>query len=757
MMMRLGVVCLLAACSASAPVAPPKSADNGDKTITSPPPPAAEPPADPAFAPAAPATIALGEHSSCAINSKKRVVCWGGNDTGELGDGTNLEASSLVEVAGVDDVIEIGAGAGHACARTEDGSVWCWGGGSDFRLGSQAEGGPHKAQRAVEHAISIDVGDEHSCAVIVDGKVRCWGSPEDGRLGLDHLDHVTEPTIVTMDVEGATGVAVGTGKTCVRDRLGDVYCWGLPTPDGDSDEAHIKQKVALDQVVELDAGGRQMCARNKLNEIYCFSNATDPTPPKEGPAKGQRLALGGHFGCAVTGEAISCWGSYPGEGADERYLEEPVRTFDRIIDPQEVRAGDNHMCARIETGEIFCWGSNTRGQLGQDPGTATTRPHVIDFAAKAKALSLGDDFSCALGRDAKVRCWGDSGLGSLGGGRYDAAKNVVARVDSASALVAGDAHSCAVHDRGKVACWGWASYGQLGREAAPPPADSGEIPPPPPPLPGMSRSARMIVQVEGVSDASHVGVSRKFSCALTPSGVLCWGDSGLQPGATVPKPRPRRHAFALDDPAQRSPCDYRDREDDCTAAKTARPLRGSQGATALESTEEMQCALLGGDKVGCWTRDRLVSGQMIRDLKVPDVVSLHGGIDEMCAIDASGKLWCWNDHPMRPKQRDEISEPIVDWAGNDDHQCAVSKKGRVLCWGSGESGQLGDGRLVSVHEKPHIVKGIEDAVAVDVGNKHSCALSKDGTVRCWGSGSAQMLKKAAPRSSLTPWLVEGID
>ena len=141
-------------------------------------------------------------------------------------------------------------GGAHACARRDDGSVWCWGEGADFRLGSQLDEGSYPPKRVpkVSQAVALAVGHDHSCAILVDGTLRCWGSPDNGRLGLDHLDHVTEPANVALDVKRASGLALGQRTTCVRDGTGAVHCWGIghefdanqrQTIDGVDGVAHI--------------------------------------------------------------------------------------------------------------------------------------------------------------------------------------------------------------------------------------------------------------------------------------------------------------------------------------------------------------------------------------------------------------------------------------------------------------------------------------------------------------------------------------
>ena len=103
-----------------------------------------------------------------------------------------------------------------------------------------------------------------------------------------------------------------------------------------------------------------------------------------------------------------------------------------------------------------------------------------------------------------------------------------------------------------------------------------------------------------------------------------------------------------------------------------------------------------------------------------------------------------------------INDPVVAVDAGREHSCAVTRSGSVRCWGGNAVGQLGDGtttqRTTSVR-----VAGITDAVAVAAGNAHTCALLSDGTVRCWGL-SAYEASPLGPGStaSLVPVPVDGI-
>lgn len=120
----------------------------------------------------------LNEHT-CAIDADAHVWCWGRNDAGQLGDGTRVERHAPVRVSGLDDArpIAIGANEAASCALLASRRVRCWGSGRDGMIG---DGTFQDRTRPVEvagldDAVELDAGWDFFCARRASGRVACWG------------------------------------------------------------------------------------------------------------------------------------------------------------------------------------------------------------------------------------------------------------------------------------------------------------------------------------------------------------------------------------------------------------------------------------------------------------------------------------------------------------------------------------------------------------------------------------------------------
>lgn len=174
--------------------------------------------------------LATGGTHSCALKDDRSVVCWGRNQKGQLGDGSTTSRTTPVAVQGLDGPVEtVSAGLQHTCVLMQDGGIRCWGGNGDGQLGDGTTTDrllPVQVTGLPGPAVALSAGDFHTCALIEGGDVWCWGFGEYGQLGNDTLDSSPFPVAV-QDIGGpAIVLSAGYAYTCVVRADGGLRCWG---------------------------------------------------------------------------------------------------------------------------------------------------------------------------------------------------------------------------------------------------------------------------------------------------------------------------------------------------------------------------------------------------------------------------------------------------------------------------------------------------------------------------------------------------
>lgn len=159
--------------------------------------------------------ISVGEGFSCALMESGGVKCWGNNEAGQLGDGTNINRSAPVDVMDLNGpVAAIAAGGRTICALMKTGGVKCWG-----RSLAQDENGQDNSNTPVDISglksgvSSITVGPFHACALMLDGGVKCWGADSNCELGNSVECKRTSYIYPPVDVIGPDRALTNPGAT----------------------------------------------------------------------------------------------------------------------------------------------------------------------------------------------------------------------------------------------------------------------------------------------------------------------------------------------------------------------------------------------------------------------------------------------------------------------------------------------------------------------------------------------------------------
>jgi alpha-tubulin suppressor-like RCC1 family protein len=224
--------------------------------------------------------ISVGYEFSCALFSTGAVKCWGANDNAELGDNSTTNRLTPVDVSGLSSgVTAISAGWYHTCALLGTGAVKCWGFNIYGQLGDGTETNrvtPVDVSGLSFGVTAISAGHKHTCAVLSSGAVKCWGDNSSGQLG----DGTTTKRLTPVDVSGlssgVTAISAGQNHTCALFSTGAVKCWG-DNSSGQLGDGTTTQRLTPVDVSGLSSGVAQIatgdstaCALLGTGAVKCW-------------------------------------------------------------------------------------------------------------------------------------------------------------------------------------------------------------------------------------------------------------------------------------------------------------------------------------------------------------------------------------------------------------------------------------------------------------------------------------------------------
>jgi alpha-tubulin suppressor-like RCC1 family protein len=141
-----------------------------------------------------------------------------------------------------------------------------------------------------------------------------------------------------------------------------------------------------------------------------------------------------------------------------------------------VSAGEGSTCVITSPAQVWCWGLNNKGQLGNNTTADSpvpvqvVGPGGVGVLSGALTISSGLTHSCVLSSGASVWCWGRNDKGQLGDGTTAdswfpvpvVGSGGIGSLSGATAVGTGTSHSCAARNDDTVWCWGLNSDRQLG-------------------------------------------------------------------------------------------------------------------------------------------------------------------------------------------------------------------------------------------------------------------------------------------------------
>lgn len=514
--------------------------------------------------------ISAGKRHTCGITSGKKLKCWGANSSSQLGDGSATQRNGPTAIDAANDYIYVSAGAVHTCGiRDVSNLLLCWGNNDDGQLGD----GNTAAFRNTPY--SIDPSEQYKyvsangfggCAITLSDDLKCWGGNYVGEVGVPSTDNSSIPILVDAGEKYAqvamanetfdysphtcgvtlTGVgkcwggdsgygALGQGSTfanysnsysplivdagisyrdiqvnahssCGVTSAGELKCWGFTGSNYIGNSIIIETpKIVLNQkTFKSVAVSDTLCAIDTSNYLYCTHGYHDSNFIK---IDGSNTYSSVSKFCALRtdGTMMCSLDSVPTEmlpGTKFKYFS----------------SGDFETYCGIDTNDdLYCWGRNFAGQVGNNSTVNVAAPVIIDAGTKYKFVINGHTGTCGITMANKAKCWGEGILIGDGG---DLANNLIPTPvnDSAdySYLTVGSLNTCGITTIGKLKCWGYETSGQLGN--------------------GNSTTNPVMspVAIDSGNNYLNVFSGNAGSCAVDSNHKLkCWGDNSSYAGNGV--------------------------------------------------------------------------------------------------------------------------------------------------------------------------------------------------------------------------------
>jgi alpha-tubulin suppressor-like RCC1 family protein len=360
---------------------------------------------------------------SLALDNRGRVWAWGKNHNGQLGNGRSGEDEKETTPQNISKhfpreirIIQVSAGREHSLVLDDRGHVWSCGDNEFGELGNGRSGEGEKETTPVnisEHfpreirIIQVSAGKDNSLALDDRGRVWSWGRNVNGKLGNNSTTNANTPQNISKYFpRGTRIVQVSAGEHSLAvDSDGEVWAWGwnLFGQLGNNESGLGLSKTTPQNISERFNGGATVVQVS--NGIY-HSLALDDTGDVWSWGHNQYGELGNgdtNRGSRNTPQNIS-----------ER--------FPRGTEIIKVSAGWDYSLAVDERGRVWSWGRNVNGQLGNNDinGLTQTTPQNISKhfpgGARIVQISTGIYHSLALDDTGNVWSWGWNKYGQLGNG-----------------------------------------------------------------------------------------------------------------------------------------------------------------------------------------------------------------------------------------------------------------------------------------------------------------------------------------------------
>ena len=352
---------------------------------------------------------------------------------------------------------------------------------------------PTNAILATSQGIGVIYNDDTASST--GGPLYAWGYNVDGELGDGNTNHTTSPVLTNLPAGvNATTKLSADYHSMTLGSDGNLYVWGYNNNGqlGDGTTTSRTSPISITLAsgvtpIAVMAGASYSLAIGSDGNLYGWGDnsygqlgdgttTNRSTPVSITLASGVTpvaIAVGWYHSLAIGSDGnLYVWGhnnnGQVGNGTTSDQTTPVSITLASGIVPTSIAGGGYHSLAIGSDGKLYVWGSNADGQLGDGTNTSQTTPEIVSLASgiTPTTIKAGGYHSLVIGSDGKLYTWGDNEDGELGDGTTTY-RNSPLSVSLASGVTpttieAGGYHSLAIGSDGKLYTWGYNGKGQLG-------------------------------------------------------------------------------------------------------------------------------------------------------------------------------------------------------------------------------------------------------------------------------------------------------
>ena len=495
--------------------------------------------------------------------------------------------------------------------------------------------------------------------------------------------------------------------------------------------SEIDNRAGVDSAVKIKSfysNGKTSVAISEEGDLYCWGyneygqvgnktidNQLTPVKVLENVKEfSMSKRVGYTFGAITSNGDLYCWGynkyGQVGDGTTTNQLT-PVKVLENVKD---FSISSNYTSGAITAnGDLYCWGNNEYGQVGNgttDRGYKQLTP--VKILENVKDFSVGYT-TAALTINGDLYCWGDNESGQVGNETsYRVQTSPVKILENIKEFSLNGTTTALTLD-GDLYCWGYNSNGEVGNGTR----DNQKTP---------------IKILENVKKC----LMTDTASAITTNGELyCWGYNS---NGEVGNGKTNK---------QLSPIKILENVDEFVLKDGT--------STALTVSGELY---RWGDN-GSWQVGNGNSFRQLTPVKIMENVKDFSVGYTTGAITANGELYCWGDNDCGQigngttnpvKIPVKILEKTCDFYSDDYTSTAITVNGEMYCWGYNWMGQVGNGTYFDQLEPLKVLDNVEK---YSLENHTSVATTSNGDLYCWGNNEYGQVGNGSTKNQLTPYKV----